>query len=221
MKRGIKSAIMALAFAGFTGIASAYPVMTLDQLLQPGAYMIVGDKMFDHFGFNSGTMTSAGFNIQGIDESSPLFLGNYGIDIQGSFTQIGVGTLDADLTYRVSTLTGQQITGLRQLVNAGGFGLSWAATSTELVLDKTGGQVLANLVSGAAAGANFQVTDAILSAPQTVLLINKDINIVVQQGGIFASISDIQQTFSQIPEPSVLALFGLGLAALIGLRNRR
>jgi len=219
----MKSAIFAIAFAGMTGVASAYPVMTLDQLLQPGAYMIVGDKLFDHFGFNSGTMTSAGFNIQGIDASNPLFLGNYGIDIQGSFTQIGVGTLDADLTYRVSTLTGQQISGVRQLVNAGGFGASWSATSVELVLDKNGNLLVppVNLVSGAASGANFQLSEAFLGTPQSALLINKDINIMVGPGGVFASISDIQQTFSQVPEPSILALFGLGIAALVGLRNRR
>jgi len=212
-----------MVFAGITGAASAYPVMTLDQLLQPGAYMIVGDKLFDHFGFNSSTITSAGFNVQGIDASNPLFLGNYGIDIQGSFAQLGVGVSDADLTYRVSTLSGQQISGIRQLVNAGGVGALWAATSTELVLDKNGNLLIppVNLVSGASSGANFQVSDAVFASAQSVLLINKDINIMVGQGGIMAGISDIQQTFSQIPEPSIQALLGLGIAALVGLRNRR
>jgi len=223
MKNILKSAILAVVFAGSTGVAGAYPTMTLDQLLQPGAFIIVGDKLFDHFGFNSGSLSSSSISIQGIDASNPLFTGNFGIDIQGSFTQTGLGKLDADLTYHVSTIGGELISGIQQVVNAAGAGTTWAATSIELVLDRNGNLLTppVNLVNGAiSGGVNLTASEALITPPQSVLLINKDISIVVGVGGQFASIRDIQQTFTQVPEPSTFVLGGLGLVAFLGLRRR-
>jgi len=223
MKSLIKSTLFAAVLAGFAGSVQAYPTMTLDQLLQPGAFMIVGDKMFDHFGLNSGNMTASSISIQGIDASNPLFTGNFGIDIQGNFTQTGVGKIDGDLTYRVSAIGSGLISGIMQVVNATGAGTVWAATSIELVLDGTGNLLTppVNLLNGAiSGGVNLPSSEAFFAPPQSVLLINKDINIVVGTGGQFATITDIQQTFVQVPEPSTIALAAIGLAMCLGLRRR-
>jgi hypothetical protein len=221
MRNRIKLVLAAVAVVGLTGIASATTV-TLDSLLAPGASIQVGDKLFSNFGWNSATIPSAGVNVQAIDQSNPLFVGNYGIDIQGSFTQFGPGTIDADLTYKVSVIGSQRISDVHQVVNGGGIG-DFVASVSEVLLSAPNGVTLGSLFNGASSTGNFQVGSADIVPPVSQLWVNKDINLLVGPNGVTASISDIQQTFSQTGTPDggmTLALLGIALLGVEGLRRK-
>jgi hypothetical protein len=226
MKNRIKTILAATVLAGVAGVASAFPTMTLNQLLSPGSFMVVGDKIFDNFGWNSATIPSTGINIQGIDQSNPLWAGNFGIDIQGSFTQVGPGSIDGDITYRVRALRGHVITDIHQLVNGFTSGPGTVALSSEQVFT-LGGVFIAQLGQGSVNGIAFPSGFSLIVPSQIGLLVNKDINLTVGDAagalGI-ASISDIQQTFSQdtkVPDGgTTVALLGLALLGIEGLRRK-
>jgi len=59
-----------------------------------------------------------------------------------------------------------------------------------------------------------------IQPPQPFLTVSKDV-IVVATLPAFASISTIDQTFTQVPEPSALALVAAGFTGLAVLRRRR
>ena len=56
--------------------------------------------------------------------------------------------------------------------------------------------------------------------PQQFLTINKDVLITATLPA-FSSISTIDQTYTQVPEPNTVALAAVGLTGLLLLRRRR
>jgi hypothetical protein len=59
-----------------------------------------------------------------------------------------------------------------------------------------------------------------ITPPQPFLTLSKDVLLVASLPS-FASISTIDQSFTQVPEPSVLALVAAGFTGLVLLRRRR
>ena len=223
MRNKIKIVLAATTIVGLAGTASALDI-TLDSLLVPGATLQVGDKLFSNFGWNSATIPDAGVNILTIQPGNPLYAGNYGIDIQGGFTQFGPGSLDADLTYEVQVVGSPLlISDVHQVVNGGGIGDFVAAVSE--VVSSPNGSTLASLFNGASLQGSFAVGYATIVPPLQAVFIDEDINITVDALGVVASISDIQQTFSQTPAGvpdggATAALLSLGLLAVEGLRRK-
>jgi len=60
----------------------------------------------------------------------------------------------------------------------------------------------------------------VINPPQPLLYINKDVELTAFFPAD-SSISDIYQTYTQVPEPSALALVAAGLSGLFLLRRRK
>jgi hypothetical protein len=180
-----------------------------------------GDKKFSNFAYHPiGDMPDASL----IDVVSTTDAqGNLGIRFIGPFAdQPGGGASEALLEYKVTaTDPNQRITDVHLAANANVVGQSGYATITETFLPDDPNVVLEAF--------DFQpggrmLTDwADLTAPQMMLHVQKDITLNSASANSLATISFIDQTFSQshVPEPTTVALGGLALIGLTAGRRRK
>jgi hypothetical protein len=202
---------------------------TLDVLIATGGSITVGDKVFSQFNYtpNAGTPpTAASITVEPIPPGGTDSLGNFGIRFAGGASSPAAGgTTDFVIGYTVTNLgPGPLITDVHLTSNlsltsnvAGVFG-----TIVE--------QVKASGIVAPVAQINNSVTatTSSLSAiagfippgPYQTLVISKDVQLV-GTSTVFANVSIIDQSFSQVPEPGSLMLLGLGGLGLMGYTWRR
>src|SRR5258708_4925512 len=117
MNKLIKPIIILAAILGSAGQAGA---AKLSDLLVASASLQVGDKVFDHFGWSSPTISPANINVTTIGDGTVNNL--YGIDIQEGLLQFGTGAIHGQLTYSVHTVGNFLISDIHQFVNVSGSG---------------------------------------------------------------------------------------------------
>jgi len=167
---------------------------------------------------NPNQVTVTGDSSGGLDPGPQLVF-------QGNFTALN-GTLDTRFDYNVTVLppSGFLIHDIR--LDAAGFidtGGQIRITETATGTDVNGTPIDAVMTNQGGAPGTFQnTTDIAFFAGVTSLNIHKDI--FLQSGSnVGTTITDFDQRFSQtaIPEPSTMALAGLGALGLIGYGLRR
>ena len=188
--------------------------MHLSDLLVDGETFLVGDKLFSHFTY-AGTedMPAAdAINVISIQDAD----GNYGLRLQGGFLDLpGGSTSDALITYRVTaSAPGKLISDAHLTANlvtpVGGLG-----TVNETFLPQ-----LADPNDGLYVSTDTALVDwMIFDQPLKSLDVQK--NVLLRAGDAAASVSFIDQTFSQVPEPTSIALAFLGFISSLVLRQRR
>jgi hypothetical protein len=153
--------------------------------------------------------------------------GNYGFRLQSGFFAGANQFADYLITYRVTvTDPTKQIIDLHLLFNGSASGPG-ANTNVVETAQGTGG-FIKQLIVYHNGGTNFDLSDVaeFPDSPRSFLDVSKDIFLTGGSQG-FAVISLIDQTFSQtgrrdgVPEPSTLALFGVGAGTLGFLAWRR
>jgi len=202
--------VLALGYAAPTARADF-----LSDLIASGGSITVGDKVFSHFGYtaNSGDAPLASaITVTPIPPGGTDALGNFGIrfGLAGRDNPDGTPT-DFLLTYTVSTTSGALlITDVHLTSN-----LAIAGTPPT-------GAPFGNIVetiSAPGVGTVAQIDNSVtgssssLSAtsgfvppgPFTTLLVTKDVQLFSVAGGI-TTVSFIDQSFSQVPEPSAWLL---------------
>jgi len=173
----------------------------------------VGDKLFKDFTFIKSGDFPAGFgaddiNVIGIQD----FYGNFGIRYQGGISPNLGGTGDIFLTYTVQVLSqGLLISDLHLAYNGGQI-----SGVTEQALYQ--GQVVGQIEVHNPPPVFQAYTDIIPPRPE--LQVQKDIFVRSLAGGVIF-ISNIDQTFSQVPEPTTVVLVCTGLLGLLALARRR
>jgi hypothetical protein len=198
-------------------------------------------KVFEGFtGFSSSASNNLGAGISGLtagaitvtglgsgDSLSPgpglNFAGNFTAQAQGIGTQAGIQ--DTSFSYGVSILqpSGYAIHDIGLQMGAAFVG---GATGGEIKiiesLTSPYTQTMTDLMNTAGSVTGNSYDMALLSPVATSITVNKDINLT---GGTTqsSSITNFEQTFSQVavPEPSSMAIAGLGALGLVGYGLRR
>ncbi|MFI4861428.1 MAG: PEP-CTERM sorting domain-containing protein [Phycisphaerales bacterium JB063] len=222
MKKAITLA-MGIAASAVAGSAAAGPIsspVSLGDLITTGGSVLVGDKLFSNFDYvGNGDMpdASAVMVAELVDGG-----GNYGIQFQGAFQDLaGGGASDALITFDVTVLdpsfqiSSVLLAGDLAVVNGSGGGSFGGVTETFLP-----GNV-SDTLSIFTGTAGTQLSDLVTFAqPVSTLSVQKDIILFAQDGDADAvTLSTIDQSFEQIPEPGSLALLGLGALAMFHRRR--
>ena len=199
-----------------------------DLLANPDNSVTAGDKLFNEFFYNAiGDMPDA----ENIDIIPILDTdrNEFGIRIQAAAFQDlpGDGASDAAFGYRVTATDPGKF-----IVDATLFSQhDFLGSNTEGIIGVTetlrlNGQTVAELTAFdlllPPAPRDQQFIDEAVFAPVKSVLVDKDIFLEVTSETGVAIISIIDQTFSQVPEPSSLALLFSGIAGLgMFVVNRR
>lgn len=192
------------------------PVVLSD--LTGGDTLIVGDKVFSNFTYAAtGDMPLADYvNVIPIQDCD----GNFGIRFQGGFIDLpGKSASDALITFSVTPSAGMLIHDVHLAANVDLFGGDGFAGISETFLPDF--QFSLNVFDD---GTTQQLIDwadlpELVGPGQTIetLQVQKDI-LLLSSNGPAATISFVDQTFSQVPEPASALLL---LVALCGIRLYR
>lgn len=175
--------------------------------------LIVGDKAFTDFSV-SGSFDASQVMVTPIIEN-----GDFGIRFSGALVS-GANAMDLVLGYQVSVTNSANLISVANLlfngVVVGGPGLAEVVEQVYTNNNSFYGQ----MVVFATSVTNVLSASLPITPPQPLLNINKDVLITASLPA-FSSISTIDQSFTQVPEPSAMLLVGAGFAGFALLRRRR
>lgn len=189
-----------------------------------GGSITVGDKLFDQFSYSStGDMPSAtGVNVIPIVDG----VGNLGIRFQGGFLDLfDDEPSDALIAYRVTVLdplfliSDVNLAGNPVVIGPPGAESGLIGVSETFLLDDP---LVELAIFDIKPGPRVSVDGSLLTIPLQTLHVQKNILAFADGEGSVATLSFVDQTFSQVavPEPSTISLLILGLAAAWRLRRK-
>ena len=213
MKR-IKTVVVAVA--GLVLAAASSHAVLLSDLLQTGATLQQGDKIFGNFTWDGtgGPGSAAVITITGIGDGTVNNL--YGIEIGGSLAQNGTGISDWQLGYSVTIAPGYNnlISDIHQYANLNGTAGSVVNISEDALNAPDGIVVASSHVGEGVNYSNFDPSDPpaelndilVLGTPLDRVWIEKDILLQATGSNDFAGVTIIDQRFSQVavPEPTTI-----------------
>ncbi len=185
--------------------------------LENGGMFTVGDKTFSDFSYaaTEDMPRSDAVNVIPIQDCD----GNFGVRFQGGFIDLPGGSpSDALITYAVMPARGREIVDVHLAGNMELVGPGIAQVVESFLPTFPNGPTLTIFDDG-------QVQQLIdwADLPRPIgskLFVQKDILLRSDVGGVSASVSFVDQTFSQIPEPSSFVLLA-GVVLLSWCRTRR
>jgi hypothetical protein len=224
--RAVAVAMAAAALLVVAGGAKAATSDNLQHLSNTNGSLTIGDKTFNNFSFQEQGLTS--FDPSQIQVTASVNGGTYYLTWNGNIsltTSNGSGPASADLVLKYTvTATAGKIDAL----DAAFTGSTQPNGGAFIAIDETARDANGNVVGSthldtqnppSSESAIFPI-----NPPQSVLTVTKDISFGVSNGG-FATVSEVQQSFHQIPEPGSTAMFLAGLAVTGGMvvlrRSRR
>lgn len=194
-------------------------VVPLSDLVNGGTIQS-GDKVFTNFGYNvTGDMPAAAdVNVETITDLS----GNHGIRLVAGFTDsAGGSSSDALVTFDVSVApgSGELISGAILAANPAVFNGEGLASITETFLPDVTDDKL--VVFDFGEGDDKLLDSTTFADPFSTLHVQKDIILHATGDNAAVTLSFVDQTFPQVPEPASVSTLLVGICGLIGLRRRR
>lgn len=220
MKRRLTGwlAAVVLAVAPWNGVARG-AIVPLSDLLEDGATIQSGDKIFSDFEFlKTGDMPGAeNINVETIQAEN----GDYGIRFQGGFIDLpGGDASDVLVRFNVSVPVGSNlaIDGVTLSANPAVFEGPGLASVTETFLPKVTDELM--VIYDFGDGTNKLLDSIQFNEAFTTLPVQKDVILFAAGETGSATMSFFDQTFSQVPEPSGILLTLCGLFGLLSQRKR-
>ncbi|MFI4861872.1 MAG: PEP-CTERM sorting domain-containing protein [Phycisphaerales bacterium JB063] len=215
----LKIAATTAIAACLSGAATADHISVLADLIANDGTIQVGDKLFSNFDYAAtGDMPDAD-NINVIEYTDSD--GNFGIRFQAGFFDLpGGGSSDALITFDVTVLdpnrmiSGAHLAGNPDVLGGNG-GSSFGGITETFLTGNTSDSLSIFATQDSAVLADWVFFDT----PTSTLSVQKNITLFADDDAVATTLSFVDQTFTQIPEPGSLALIGLGGLAL--LRRRR
>lgn len=192
----------------------------LGDLIDNGGEVVVGDKIFDEFGYTATGDMPVAAEINVTDHVD--LEGNYGLRFQGGFTDLfGGGASDALITFRVRVADGSllEITDAHLQGNPdviGHNGEQGFISVTETFSEASNTMSIYDIIPG-----NSKLVDwTYFDQTFTELHVQKNILAYAGSDGVVATLSFVDQTFSQVPEPGALVLLGIFGLAAVAMRRK-
>jgi len=217
-------AMAAAALLEQAGGAGAQTSDNLQHLVDTHGSLTIGDKTFSGFDYHNSGLTS--FNASNIQVTASNNGGQYYLTWAGNMSltsNSGPASADLVLNYNVTATSGL-IDMLDQLYT----GSAQPQGGAFLSIDETARDANGNLVANSHLDAN-DLSDPFaepgdnlnINPPQNFLSVTKDIGMgISSNSGGFINISEVRQSFHQVPEASTTTMLFLGLA-LVGITTFR
>ena len=186
----------------------------------------VGDKLFGNFSFSyidTDGISSDDLTRSNVTLSTLSNVIGFGLQFQQPLLAIGPVIKDISLAYTAAVVqpSGNLISDIHLAIPGSSSGNGGLGTVGETALvGGFGGTSIGTLQASTPAATNDVLAINIVP-PQPELWVQK--NVTVTGGNAangFASISEIDQTYSQVPEPSTVLLVGLGLLGLVAVNRK-
>jgi len=231
LRNSARQLVKTMLVFGFTSAMGVIPLFaqvtnsgTLANLANGGT-LSIDDKTFSGFSFTPSGLTSFDPNQIIVTASE-----NGGIDYltwSGNISLVsggGISTADLLLNYIV-TSTGGAINMIDQAYTGSAINGLLSVDETAAIIGTSGETVVgsSHLQIGDFSDPPPETNDVLnIIPPETTLYVTKDIGFgVTSEGGGFVTISQVTQSFHQVPEPSAMLLGSLGGGLLLFLRLRR
>jgi hypothetical protein len=206
--------------------AQAATTDTLQDLVDTGGSLSIGDKVFSDFDYFASGLTS--FDASQIRVTASFSNGIYYLTWAGNMSLVSSGgpaSADLLLNYTVTATSG-----LISMIDQSYTGSAQPSGGTFLSIDETArdshGVVVANshLQADDLSDPFAETGDNLnINPPQQTLSVTKDIGFAVVNGG-FVTVSQVSQSFHQVvPEPGTMTMLITGTALLgwVSLYRRR
>ena len=202
--------------------AGAATTDTLQDLVDTAGSLSIGDKVFSDFDYFASGLTS--FDASQIRVTASFSNGVYHLTWAGNMSLVSSGTASADLLLNY-TVTATE--GLINMIDQSYAGSAQPSGGSFLSIDETvknsNGVVIANshLQADDLSDPFAETGDDLYVDPaQQTLTVTKDLGFAVVNGG-FVTVSQVGQSFHQVPETSTTMMLVVGTAFLGMVMFRR
>lgn len=199
--------------------------INLATLINNGLSVEIGDKVFGDFAFTYNDFGAPDTDLVSSNINVKALTNNVGFGLEFQEPLIALNTKTKDVTFQYTAMVDTNYSNLISDIHlaitgsAGGIG---TGTVNEVVFNDGFGGTQVGQVGAYVASPTSVLESSNNVAPVVKLWVQKNVEVSGHSGGpgSFATITVLDQTFSQIPEPSTVLLVGLGLLGAVALKRR-
>ena len=213
-----------IARAQVTNLAPGQSI-NLATVINSNLTLQIADKQFGNFWFNYSD--NIGY-AQGILYSSNVTITalsniiGFGISLTEPYSLLGVGTRDFVLHYTaLVTAPNYYIDDIDLAVTGTDGNFGEGSLAENVFIGGFGATSVGKIQAFTSTNWGPISAQANIVPPQTELWVEKDVILQGSQNYSSASISEIDQTYSEIPEPSTVFLVGVGVLGAVAVIRRR